>query len=163
MFKSGESDTDKPVAFNQNRSMSVIDLITANDGPRHSEHELYSPVVLMDTAHPAICSHAFVRTILYANFCLFALFVIPITNHWVDRGFLALRSINMEDVVGRSLQVWIVTSTIIATALFTFVVWKSRRATAPIRALRFEAILLLIWWIIVLGACAYGFMLGMGG
>ena len=117
----------------------------------------------MDTAHPAICSRAFVRAILYANLFLFALFVIPITHHWVDRGFLALRSINMEDVVGRSLQVWIVASTIIATALFTFVVWKSRRATVPIRVLRFEGILLLIWWIIVLGACAYGLVLGMGG
>jgi hypothetical protein len=69
----------------------------------------------------------------------------------------------MEEIVGRSLEVWIVASTIIATAIFALVFWKSRRATVPIKALRFQGILLLIWRIVVLGACAYGFMLGMGG
>ena len=121
-------------------------------------------MVAMDTAHPAMRSRAIVRAILYANFFLFALFVIPITHHWVDRGFLALRSINnMEDVAGRLLQVWIVASTISATVLFGFVVWTNRTATPPIRAVRLEGILLLAWWFTLLGACAYGFMLGMGG
>jgi len=32
-----------------------------------------------------------VRALLCANFLLFALFVIPTTHRWVDRGFLALR------------------------------------------------------------------------
>jgi hypothetical protein len=117
----------------------------------------------MDTAHPAMYSRSIVRSILYANFFLFALFVIPLTHHWVDQGFLALRSINMQDVVGRSLQVWLVASTMIATALFGLVGWKNRRATLPAGSLKFEGILLLSWWIIVVGACVYGFALGMGG
>jgi len=69
----------------------------------------------------------------------------------------------MEDVVGRSLQVWLVASTIIATELFGLVGWKSRRATLPAGSLKLEGILLLSWWIIVVGACVYGFALGMGG
>jgi len=110
-----------------------------------------------------MCSRNIVRAILYANFFLFVLFVIPLTNHWVNQGFLALRAMNLEDVAGRSMQVWLVASTIIATALFGLVVWKNRRAMLPVRTLKFEGFLLLGWWIIVLGACAYGFMLGMGG
>ena len=70
-------------------------------------------------------SRNIVRAILYANLFLFALFVIPTTHQWVDRGFLALRSINMEDVVGRSLQGWLVASTIIASALFGLIAWKN--------------------------------------
>jgi len=68
----------------------------------------------------------------------------------------------MEDVVGRSLQVWLVASTIISTALFGLIGWKNRRATPPAKSLKFEGILLLSWWIIVIGACVYGFALGTG-
>ena len=110
-----------------------------------------------------MCSRAIVRAILSANFFLFALFVIPTTHHFVDRGFLAMRSLHLEDAVGRSMQVWIVVSTILATALYGLVVWKNRRAAAPIRSTRFDGILLLAWWIVLLGVCAFGFMLGMGG
>ena len=45
----------------------------------------------------------------------------------------------MEDVVGRSLQVWLVASTIIATALFGLVGWKNRRATLPAGSIKFPA------------------------
>jgi len=69
----------------------------------------------------------------------------------------------MEDVVGRTLQVWLVASTITATALFGQVGWKNRRATPPTQSLKFEGIMLLSWWIVVIGACVYGFVLGMGG
>ena len=117
----------------------------------------------VDTEHPMTYSRNIVRAILYANLFLFALFVIPTTHHWVDRAFFALRSINMEDVVGRSLQGWLVASTVIATALFGLIAWKNGRATMPVRSFKLEGILLLGWWIVVLGACAYGFMVGMGG
>jgi hypothetical protein len=116
----------------------------------------------MDAAHPAMYSRAIVRAILSANFFLFALFVIPTTHHWVDREFIAIGSMNVEDAVGRSMQVWIVASTIIATILFSRVLWKNRRAALPIRSIRFDGILLLTWWIALLGVYAYGFMLGMG-
>jgi hypothetical protein len=69
----------------------------------------------------------------------------------------------MEDLVGRSLQVWLLGSTVMATALFALIAWKNRMATMPARSVKVEGILLLSWWIIVVGACAYGFMLGMGG
>jgi hypothetical protein len=119
----------------------------------------------MDAAHPAMYSRAILRAVLYANFSLLVLFVIPITHHWVDQAFFALRSrsIRLEDFVGQSMQVWIVVSTIIATALFGLMLWSSRRAALPVRSIRFEGILLFTWWIALLGACAYGFMLGMGG
>jgi hypothetical protein len=61
------------------------------------------------------------------------------------------------------MQVWIVASTIIATALFIRMVWKNHRATVPITSVRFEGILLLTWWFLLVGLCAYGFMLGMAG
>jgi hypothetical protein len=116
----------------------------------------------MDAAYPTP-SRAIVRTILYANFFLFALFVIPTTHHWVDRGFLVLKAIHLEDAVGRSMQLWIVASTIIATVLFGLGIRKNRRAEGPTRSMRFDGILLLAWWVALLGVCAYGFMLGMGG
>jgi hypothetical protein len=117
----------------------------------------------MDATFPGTCARAVIRAILYANFFLFALFVIPTMHHWVDRGFLAMRSIHFEDAVGRSMQVWIVASTILATVLFALFVWKNRGAASPIRSIRFDGILLLTWWIALLGMCAYGYMLGMGG
>ena len=119
----------------------------------------------MDTAHSTMCSRAFLRAILCANFLLSLLFVVPITHNWVDQAFLALRSksIELEDFVGHSLQVWIVASTIIATVLFGLMLWNNRRATPPVRSIRFDGFLLLTWWLTLLGACAYGFMLGMGG
>jgi len=118
---------------------------------------------MMDAAHRSMCSRSIIRASLYANFFLFALFVVPITHHWVDQGFLALRAINLEDAVGRSMQGWIVASTIVATALFGRMVRKNRRATLPVTSLRSEGMLLLAWWLMLLGACAYGFMLGLGG
>jgi hypothetical protein len=117
----------------------------------------------MDTEHAAICLRTIVRAILYANLFLFALFVIPTTHHWVDRGFFSLRSTNVEDLVGRSLQAWLLGSTIVVTGLFGLIAWKNRRATMPPRSLKLEGILLLSGWIIVVGACAFAFMLGMGG
>ena len=117
----------------------------------------------MDAAHPALRSRSIVRAILYANFFLFTLFVIPTTHHWVDRGFLALKSVNLEEVVGRSMQAWIVVSTIAATVLFGLAFWRNRRAQLPVTSIRFDGILLLTWWFVLLGVCAYGFMLGMGG
>ena len=117
----------------------------------------------MNVTHSAMCSRAVVRTVLYANFFLFSLFVIPVTHRWVDHEFFALRSVNLEELVGRSMQVWIVGSTIIATVLFGLAFWKNRQAAQPNRSLRFDGILLFTWWVVLLAACAYGFLLGMGG
>jgi hypothetical protein len=50
--------------------------------------------------------------------------------------------------------------------LLGWTLWQKRRATSAglySPSLVFEGILVAVWWVIVLGACAYGFMLGMGG
>ena len=126
--------------------------------------QLYSyAVVVTGTAHPATYPRAIIRAILCVNFFLLALFVIPTTHHLVDRGFVALRRANLEDTVGGSIQVWIPASTFIATGLFGLVSWKNRRAALPFSLIRSEGILLLAWWVALLGWGAYGFMLGMGG
>src|SRR4029079_13621772 len=58
---------------------------------------------------------------------------------------------------------WVVASTIVATVLFGFMLGKAHRAGLSVRSLRFEGILLLAWWVTILAACAFAFMIGMGG
>jgi hypothetical protein len=80
--------------------------------------------------------------------------------------FLAARAIHLEELVGRSLQIWILGSTALATALFSWMVWQKRKAmSARISSpeLSFEGILLLAWWLALSGLCVYGYALGMGG
>src|SRR5215470_18809415 len=103
----------------------------------------------MDVTHPAMCSRAVLRTILYTNFILFFLFVVPITHRWIDHGFFILRALHLEDLIGRSMQVWIVGSTILATVIFGLAFWRSRQSAAA-RSLRFEGILLFTWWFALL-------------
>jgi hypothetical protein len=107
-----------------------------------------------------------VRLITILNLCIFVLFVIPPAHRWVDRGFLALRALHFEEALGLSLQIWLVGSTLLATALLARMLWQRRRAVSagiPPAPLRLEGILVAAWWLVALGACAYGFMLGMGG
>jgi hypothetical protein len=50
--------------------------------------------------------------------------------------------------------------------LFSWMVWQKRKTiSAGISSpgLSFEGILLLAWWLVVLGVCVYAFALGMGG
>ena len=107
-----------------------------------------------------------VRSITLLNFLVFVLFVIPPAHRWVDRGFLALRSIHFEEPAGYLLEIWLVGSTLAATALLARMIWQRRRtisAGLPSVSLRLEKALVAAWWIAALCACAYGFMLGMGG
>ncbi len=107
-----------------------------------------------------------IRLITLWNFLLFALFVIPPTNRWISRGFLSLRAVHLEEPAGRSLQVWLVGSTLLATALLGWMLWQKRRATSaglPSVSVGLEGVLVAVWWLVVLGASAYGFALGMGG
>jgi hypothetical protein len=107
-----------------------------------------------------------IRLITLWNFLMFALFVIPPTNHSINRGFLALRAVNLEEPVGRSLQVWLVGSTLLVTALLGWILWQKRRATLAgmhTASITFEGILVAVWWFVVLGACVFAFALGMGG
>jgi hypothetical protein len=107
-----------------------------------------------------------VRSITLFNLLVFVLFVIPPAHHLVDRGFLALRSVHFEEPVGYSLEIWLVVSTLVATGLLARMIWQRRRSVAaglPSVPLRLETALVSAWWLAALGACAYGFMLGMGG
>ncbi len=111
-------------------------------------------------------SRAAVRVITLFNLFLFMLFVIPPAHRWIDLGFRALRSAHLEEPVGLSLQVWLVGSTLLASGLLLRMVWHTRRklsAGIPSVSLRLEATLVIAWWAIVIGTCAYGFMLGMAG
>jgi hypothetical protein len=106
-----------------------------------------------------------IRFTLGINFTLFVLFIVPFAHHWVDRGFRALTAFNLEKPAGRSLQVWLVGSTLLATGLLLFASSRNRKAVArgrPSEDLRFDSILVTSWWLIVLGSCAYAYMLGMG-
>jgi hypothetical protein len=113
------------------------------------------------TEKPLSESRIAIRVILGINFTLLVLFVIPLTHHWADRGLGALRSYNLEKPVGRSLQVWLPGSTLLATCLLGFTLWRKRKV--PVSGLGIEVIMVVAWWLIVLGACVYAFMLGMGG
>jgi hypothetical protein len=82
----------------------------------------------------------------------------------VDIGWIGLRLSARQNVTAdHRLQVWLLASTLIATALFGLMLWNNRRGELPIRSIRFEGVLLIMWWITLLGACAYAYMEGMGG
>ena len=107
-----------------------------------------------------------IRLITLFNLAIFVLFVIPPAHRWVDRGFLVLRSVHFEEPVGYSLEIWLLGSTLAATALLARMIWQRRRtisAGLPSVSLTLEKTLVAAWWLAALGACAYGFMLGMGG
>lgn len=111
-------------------------------------------------------SKAGFRFILLVNFSLFILFIFPLTNHLVDRGLGALKPLGLEDLVGKSLQVWLVGSTLAATALFLWMAWKQRspQSDGPIfNRVRTEAMMLIAWLAIVAGVILYGLGLGGGG
>jgi hypothetical protein len=118
------------------------------------------------TKKPVSCVTKMIRFIVGINFIFFVAFVVPFTNHWIDRGLRALKSMNMGNLVGRSLQIWLVASTLVATILFGIALWRRRRALVAgfaAEQLLLETILITSWWLVVLGACAYAYMLGMGG
>jgi hypothetical protein len=107
-----------------------------------------------------------IRLITLFNLSIFVMFVIPPAHRWVDRGFLVLRSIHFEEPVGYSLEIWLSGSTLAATALLAQMIRRRRRtisAGLPSASLTLEKTLVAAWWLAALGACAYGFMLGMGG
>jgi hypothetical protein len=103
------------------------------------------------------------RLLVIINFALLSLLLGPGRSHEFD---LALRRAGIEDVIGRSFQIWIVSSTILSTTAFAFTAYRKVKTSASDTALpsiRLDAVLLLAWWLAIIGFLAYGFMLGMGG
>ena len=101
------------------------------------------------------------KILIAINFVVLLVMISPVgTSH---EFYKAHRESALLGAVLRSIQVGVVTSTIIATVSFALMPWKARRAGLPVRSVRFEGILLLAWWLTLLALCAYGFMMGMGG
>jgi hypothetical protein len=118
---------------------------------------------MVDSAWSVRKGARLIRILIGVNFVLMLALIGPGRSHELD---LVLRRIGLEDLIGRSLQVWIVGSTILTTALFAGIAWKKRRmkpSETPLPRIRVEGMLLLAWWVTLLGLLAYGFMLGMGG
>lgn len=106
------------------------------------------------------------RVIVAVNFLLIA------TGLVLDRvggttADLALRRAGVDTVVALSLQLWLASSTLLATGFFVSSLFRRRQAGTDLARLRrklmMDGALLLLWWLTVLGACAYAFMLGMAG
>jgi len=101
------------------------------------------------------------KILLAINFVILLVMISPVGT---SREFYkAQRGSALLDAVLRSIQIWVVASTFIATALFALMLWKTHRAALPLRSVRFEGILLLAWWLTLVALCAYFFMMGMAG
>jgi hypothetical protein len=104
------------------------------------------------------------RLILLINFLLVAAWFGPLGS---ERLYRALRSTGLASTEVLLEQVWVIASTLAATALFLReFIGRSRRKAggerAP-RSLAVDAVLLLVWWATLLGICGYAFVLGMAG
>jgi len=121
----------------------------------------------MNSAIPSIPrSIKAIRAIIYFNFFLVGLFVVPVTHRLVDRLLRALQPIKLEDPIGWSLQVWIVGSTVLATSLYVREAFRGKKIAnfkGPRKSFNFDGVLLLAWWLTVLCFMVYGFVLGTGG
>jgi hypothetical protein len=102
-------------------------------------------------------SRTAIRFMMIVNLVLWIFFVVPVLHRLVDDGFRALRRFNAEELAGRTLQVWLVGSTVLSTILFCRLIW---RKASP---LTLEAVLLLVWWFLAIATAAWGYMLGLGG
>lgn len=101
-----------------------------------------------------------IRVVVGINLIFTALFVIPLTQRWMDRGLGALRAYNLEKAAGRSLQAWLVASTVGASCLLGYTLWRSWKTTEA--GLVIEVTMVLAWWLIVLGVYVFAAMTGMG-
>jgi hypothetical protein len=91
------------------------------------------------------------RILIAINFVVLLVMISPVgTSH---EFYKAHRGSALLAVL-RSIQVWVVASTIIATALFALMLWRTGRAGLPVRSVRLEGILLLAWWLTLLALCA---------
>jgi hypothetical protein len=104
------------------------------------------------------------RLILLINFLLVAAWLGPLGS---ERLYRALRSAGLAGTEVLLEQIWIIASTLVATALFIReLIGRSRRRAGGERASRslaIDGVLLFAWWATLIGICGYAFMLGMAG
>jgi len=105
-----------------------------------------------------------VRVIVVVNFILLALCVVPGTRSVME---LIFRTLERYPPLPWFFDVWMVGSTIIATGLLAWRFVRGRKA-GPVsltqsEGMTLDSVLLLAWWLTLLGICMYAFMLGTGG
>ena len=107
--------------------------------------------------------HRLPRILMATNFFLFLLLISPLgTSHELYRRFEGTLFAN---VVGHSLQLWFVGSTLVATIL-PIVHSVRKRNVGDASSSRYQLIdfvLISLWWIVVIGTCLYALALGAGG
>jgi hypothetical protein len=106
------------------------------------------------------------RILVVVNFLLLGLFLLldKVGGGAVDS---SLRRAGLDSAVALALQVWIVSSTLLATGLFVWGLSNKRRSVsspgAAPRSFTLDGALLLTWWLTLAALCTYGFLLGMAG
>jgi hypothetical protein len=107
------------------------------------------------------------RMITLINFLILGLIVWPLSAKTEHRILDLLRRTGASDLLSGGLRLWVVGSTILATALLVRRIVKRFRGVLQPRDtqkdLAVDAVLLGFWWTVLLVMCAYAFMLGMAG
>ncbi len=102
-----------------------------------------------------------VRVTTLLDFFLALLIVVPVAHRSVDRGLHALRGLGLEDLVGWAIPIWILGSTILATLLYVWILWRQPKVLSSAR-LSLEGKLIIAWWITLSTLVIYGYSLGTG-
>jgi hypothetical protein len=105
-----------------------------------------------------------IRVIVLVNFLLVVAWFGPLNSDKLYRG---LRRTGLLDTEVLLEQLWVVGSTLSATALFACDLVRKARGTLAARrttrALVIDALLLSAWWVTLLAICGYFYAVGMGG
>ena len=103
-----------------------------------------------------------IRILVVVNFVLFFLLISPAGRN--RNVYKALSDAGFAASITIAVQVWFVGATLFATVLYLWRRFKTSNVVVeqPGRG-RLDGVLLLAWWIVLIVACLYAFMLGMGG
>jgi hypothetical protein len=104
-----------------------------------------------------------VRVPLLINFMLLFSLLSPLGTS--RKLYKAERAAGIAASITLTLQVWVIGTTLFATAVF---VWARIKRSDPVTGKRwkpakFDWGLLVFWWILIVLLCLFAFMMGMGG
>jgi hypothetical protein len=111
-------------------------------------------------------SQKLIRVVAVANFSICAVTFVTPARQLMDRGFNALKAVNLDRPVGRSLQFWLVGSTLLLPILLGLAVWRAKKAMPAEgvwESVKVEATMVGAWWAIVVLSVLYFGSLGAGG
>jgi hypothetical protein len=103
------------------------------------------------------------RVLIIINYLLFFLLISPVGRN--REFYKGIRAAGLAPLVTTTLPLWVIGTTLFVTALFLWRMVKRSNAVAgrvP-RNATLDGVLLLVWWIVLILACLYAFMMGMGG